>query len=63
MYANGLLLSPNPLMMGINSECLAIVVYCTGHGLGHATRSLEICKHLVAAGHTGMSPILKLSNR
>lgn len=34
-------------------EPLVIAYYCTGHGLGHATRSVEICKHLVAAGHSG----------
>ena len=39
--------------MAAQNNALAIVFYCTGHGLGHATRSLEICKHLVAAGHTG----------
>jgi UDP:flavonoid glycosyltransferase YjiC (YdhE family) len=31
---------------------LSIAYYCTGHGLGHATRSIEVCKHLVGRGHT-----------
>ena len=31
---------------------LSIAYYCTGHGLGHATRSIEVCKHLVERGHT-----------
>ncbi len=26
--------------------------YCTGHGLGHATRAIEVCKHLVDRGHS-----------
>ena len=30
---------------------LNIAYYVTGHGLGHATRVVEICKQLVAAGH------------
>lgn len=30
---------------------LHIAYYVTGHGLGHATRVVEICKQLVAAGH------------
>lgn len=30
---------------------LSIAYYCTGHGLGHATRSIEVCKHLVERGH------------
>lgn len=30
---------------------LNIAYYVTGHGLGHATRVVEICKHLVSAGH------------
>ncbi|KAL3147999.1 hypothetical protein ABBQ38_014294 [Trebouxia sp. C0009 RCD-2024] len=28
-----------------------VAYYVTGHGLGHATRVVEVCKHLVAAGH------------
>eukprot|EP00775_Hariotina_reticulata_P002038 gene2038-2360_t len=31
---------------------LSIAYYCTGHGLGHATRSIEVCKNLVDRGHT-----------
>lgn len=31
---------------------LSIAYYCTGHGLGHATRSIEVCKHLVQRGHS-----------
>lgn len=38
---------------GSDATSLNIVYYCTGHGLGHATRSLEVCKHLIAAGHNG----------
>lgn len=34
------------------SDPLSIAYYCTGHGLGHATRSIEVCKHLVERGHT-----------
>lgn len=30
---------------------LKIAYYVTGHGLGHATRVVEVCKHLVAARH------------
>ena len=30
---------------------LNIAYYVTGHGLGHATRVVEVCKHLLAAGH------------
>ena len=30
---------------------LNIAYYVTGHGLGHATRVVEICKQLVATGH------------
>jgi len=38
---------------GLDETSLNVVYYCTGHGLGHATRSLEVCKHLIAAGHHG----------
>lgn len=31
---------------------ITVAYYCTGHGLGHSTRSIEICKHLVAQGHS-----------
>ncbi len=34
------------------AEPLSIAFYCTGHGLGHATRVVEICKHLVERGHS-----------
>lgn len=34
------------------NDPLSIAYYCTGHGLGHATRSIEVCKHLVERGHT-----------
>jgi hypothetical protein len=37
---------------GATHEPLSIAYYCTGHGLGHATRSIEVCKHLVERGHT-----------
>ena len=30
---------------------LNIAYYVTGHGLGHATRVVEVCRQLVAAGH------------
>ncbi|OEL36892.1 L-arabinokinase [Dichanthelium oligosanthes] len=30
---------------------LVFAYYITGHGFGHATRSLEVVRHLVAAGH------------
>lgn len=36
----------------VTHEPLAIVYYCTGHGLGHATRAIEVCKHLVQRGHS-----------
>jgi hypothetical protein len=36
----------------ITLEPLSIAYYCTGHGLGHATRAIEVCKHLVERGHT-----------
>jgi L-arabinokinase len=38
--------------MTTTQEPLSIAYYCTGHGLGHATRSIEVCKHLVERGHT-----------
>lgn len=34
------------------TEPLHIVYYCTGHGLGHATRVIEICKKLALSNHT-----------
>lgn len=34
------------------TDPLSIAYYCTGHGLGHATRCIEVCKHLVQRGHT-----------
>jgi hypothetical protein len=33
-------------------EPLVIAYYATGHGLGHATRAVEVCKRLVARGHS-----------
>ena len=36
----------------VTHDPLAIVYYCTGHGLGHATRAIEVCKHLVQRGHS-----------
>lgn len=30
---------------------LVFAYYITGHGFGHATRALEVVRHLVAAGH------------
>ena len=34
----------------VTHDPLTIAYYCTGHGLGHATRAIEVCKHLVARG-------------
>jgi L-arabinokinase len=31
---------------------LTIVYYVSGHGFGHATRVVEVCSQLIAAGHT-----------
>eukprot|EP00937_MAST-01D_sp_MAST-1D-sp2_P000043 g43.t1 len=31
---------------------LTIAYYVTGHGFGHATRVVEVCRHLIARGHT-----------
>jgi L-arabinokinase len=36
----------------VTQDPLAIAYYCTGHGLGHATRAIEVCKHLVERGHS-----------
>ena len=33
-------------------EPLTIVYYVSGHGFGHATRVVEVTRHLIAAGHT-----------
>jgi L-arabinokinase len=30
---------------------LVFAYYITGHGFGHATRALEVVRHLIAAGH------------
>uniref|UniRef100_A0A804UGH6 L-arabinokinase n=1 Tax=Zea mays TaxID=4577 RepID=A0A804UGH6_MAIZE len=30
---------------------LVFAYYITGHGFGHATRAIEVVRHLVAAGH------------
>lgn len=43
-----------------DTRSLTIAYYCTGHGLGHATRSLEVCKHLIAAGHHGKYDVVNL---
>ncbi|CAM9654542.1 unnamed protein product, partial [Heterosigma akashiwo] len=32
-------------------ERLRIVYYVTGRGFGHATRAIEICRHLIEEGH------------
>ena len=39
-------------MKAAAQEPLHFVYYCTGHGLGHATRVIEICKQLALQGHT-----------
>ena len=39
-------------MLPDSREPLHIVYYCTGHGLGHATRVIEVCKHLALRSHT-----------
>lgn len=36
----------------MGEDKLNIAYYVTGHGLGHATRVVEICKQLVASGHS-----------
>lgn len=36
----------------VTRDPLTIAYYCTGHGLGHATRAIEVCKRLVERGHT-----------
>lgn len=33
-------------------NALSIAYYCTGHGLGHVTRTVEVCKQLVERGHS-----------
>ena len=33
------------------AEPLNIAYYVTGHGLGHATRVVEVCRQLIASGH------------
>ncbi|RZC48366.1 hypothetical protein C5167_041341 [Papaver somniferum] len=30
---------------------LVFAYYITGHGFGHATRAVEVVRHLIAAGH------------
>ena len=37
----------------VTRDPLNVAYYCTGHGLGHATRSIEVCKFLCEAGHSG----------
>lgn len=34
------------------NDPLTIAYYVTGHGLGHATRVVEVCRQLVASGHS-----------
>ncbi|KAI8470791.1 MAG: Transglutaminase-like superfamily-domain-containing protein [Monoraphidium minutum] len=50
--AAGTTSAPAQRALSITLEPLSIAYYCTGHGLGHATRAIEVCKHLVARGHT-----------
>ena len=35
----------------MSDTTLTIAYYVTGHGLGHATRVVEVCRHLVSSGH------------
>lgn len=44
--------TPRERLPSLTLEPLCIAYYCTGHGLGHATRAIEVCKHLVARGHS-----------
>lgn len=44
--------APPERTCSLTLEPLSIAYYCTGHGLGHATRAIEVCKHLVSRGHT-----------
>ena len=41
---------PDPLK-SMPDPPVNIAYYVTGHGLGHATRVVEVCKQLVSAGH------------
>ncbi|KAH0929975.1 hypothetical protein HID58_015702 [Brassica napus] len=34
-----------------SSKHLVFAYYVTGHGFGHATRVIEVVRHLIAAGH------------
>ncbi|WZZ18748.1 hypothetical protein YC2023_111837 [Brassica napus] len=34
-----------------SSKHLVFAYYVTGHGFGHATRIVEVVRHLIAAGH------------
>ncbi|CAN6858507.1 unnamed protein product [Brassica oleracea] len=34
-----------------SSKHLVFAYYVTGHGFGHATRVVEVVRHLIAAGH------------
>eukprot|EP00884_Botryococcus_braunii_P005960 jgi/Botrbrau1/15365/Bobra.0304s0006.1 len=36
----------------MQSDSLRIAYYCTGHGLGHVTRTIEIVRHLLEDGHS-----------
>eukprot|EP00897_Mesotaenium_endlicherianum_P001404 jgi/Mesen1/1291/ME000013S00789 len=37
---------------GVPGKGLVFAYYVTGHGLGHATRVIEVTRHLIIAGHT-----------
>ncbi|KIY94277.1 hypothetical protein MNEG_13684 [Monoraphidium neglectum] len=51
-HAAAALSPPLARSVSMTLEPLSIAYYCTGHGLGHATRAIEVCKHLVARGHS-----------
>ncbi|KAL9227165.1 hypothetical protein vseg_002890 [Gypsophila vaccaria] len=38
-------------ILGANSKNLVFAYYVTGHGFGHATRAVEVARHLILAGH------------
>ncbi|KAJ3696276.1 hypothetical protein LUZ60_001653 [Juncus effusus] len=38
-------------LVAVSREQLVFAYYVTGHGFGHATRVVEVVRHLVAAGH------------
>lgn len=45
------LISNNTSNLRIQKNCLTICYYVTGHGYGHATRVIEICRYLLLLGH------------